>query len=218
MFIRTDDGVYESTLLREQSWLSHGFSSRRSPSWPGEYTRLKQIHSSIVAVAAPDRDLPEHGDAILTQKAGEWVGIRTADCVPLLIADPRTRVVGAIHAGWRGTVAEIAYRTVQTMVSEYGSDPAMLVAAIGPCIAECCFEVGPEVAQQFQPAFPDRTAFRCVDLPEANRRQLLRAGLSEKNIDASGLCTACDESEFHSWRRDKDLSGRMVAAIQIRQA
>ena len=218
MFIRTDDGVYESTLLRGQSWLSHGFSSRRSSSWPGHYTGLKQIHSSIVAVADPGRDLPEHGDAILTQRVGEWVGIRTADCVPLLIADPYTQVVGAIHAGWRGTVAEIACRTVETMVSEYGSDPTTLVAAIGPCISACCFEVGPEVGQQFEAAFPERIEFGRVDLPEANRRQLLRAGLSEKNIDTSGICTACDESEFHSWRRDKDRSGRMVAAIQIRQA
>ena len=217
MFVRTDEGVYESALLREQSWLQHGFSSRYPSVWPGEYTRLKQIHSSIVAVGAPGRDLPEHGDAIVTRQPGEWVGIRTADCVPILIADPRARVVGAIHAGWRGTVAEIARLTVETMMSEYGSDPVNLLAAIGPCISECCFEVGPEVGQQFQPAFPERTEFGRVDLAEANRRQLLRAGLGETHIDSSGLCTACCESEFHSWRRDKDLSGRMVAAIQIRQ-
>jgi polyphenol oxidase len=215
MLVRTNEGVYESTLLRAQSWLRHGFASRHSDSWPGDYTRIKQIHSSIVVVANGGGDPPEHGDAIVTRDPARWVGIRTADCVPLLVADPIHRVVGAIHAGWRGTVAEIASRTVETMASEFDSKPETLIAAIGPCISECCFEVGPEVAHHFERLFPERTEFGHVNLPEANRRQLIAAGLSGTNIDVSNLCTACDSAEFHSYRRDRELSGRMVAAIQI---
>ena len=215
MFVRTEAAVYQSTLLREHLWLNHGFSSRHSAAWPGAYTRLKQIHSSIVAVADAEGHAFEHGDALVTRKPGHWLGIRTADCVPLLIADPVKRAVGAVHAGWRGTVAEIARLTVETMASQYGSDPATLLAAIGPCISQCCFEVGPEVGQQFQTLFPERTEFSRIDLQEANRRQLVRAGVAPQHIDISGLCTACDEAEFHSWRRDKELSGRMVAAIRI---
>jgi polyphenol oxidase len=215
MFVRSNAGVYESTLLRKHAWLRHGFASRQADPWPGDYTRIKQIHSNIVAVARDGEDLPEHGDAIVTRDPAGWVGIRTADCVPVLIADPIHQVVGAIHAGWRGTVAEIASRTVETMVSEFGSEPQTLIAAIGPCIAECCFEVGPEVGQHFEHLFPERTDFRHVNLPEANRRQLRQAGLAESNIDMSSLCTVCDPADFHSYRRDRELSGRMVAAIQI---
>ena len=214
MFVRTDRGVYESTLLRAETWLRHGFASRQAEPWPGEYTRVKQIHSDVVAVAVPGRQMPEHADAIVTPDTGRWVGIRTADCVPMLIADPVHRVVAAVHAGWRGTVGEIASRTVETMVSEFGSKPDTLLAAVGPCIAHCCFEVGPEVAQRFEMEFPERADTSHLNLAEANRRQLVRAGLQVKRIDMSGLCTMCDSAEFHSYRRDRELSGRMVAAIQ----
>ena len=217
MFVRNHEGVYESTLLLGETWLRHGFSSRQSDTWPGEYTRINQIHSNIVAVANSGREQPQRGDALVTTDPGRWVGIRTADCVPILIADPGRSAVAAVHAGWRGTVAEIVRLTVETMRSEFGSDPATLIAAIGPCIAECCFEVGPEVGQHFTGLFPERTDFRHVDLAEANRRQLTGAGLAGNKIDVSGLCTACDATEFHSYRRDRDLSGRMVAAIQIVQ-
>lgn len=217
MFVRANRGVYESTLLRSQEWLNHGFGSRESDGWPGEYTRVKQIHSDIVAIADDGRELPEHADALVTRQEGQWVGIRTADCVPLLIADPEQRIVGAIHAGWRGTVANIAAVAVETMQREYGSRPSRLLAAIGPCIAECCFEVGPEVSGQFRALFPERANLRHVDLPEANRRQLLAAGLTGDHIDVSGLCTACDAAAFHSYRRDRELSGRMAAAIRIVQ-
>ena len=217
MFVRTDSDVYESTLLRSEAWLRHGFASRQAESWPGQYLRVKQIHSDIVAIAVPGRQLPEHADAIVTPESGRWVGIRTADCVPMLIADPVQRVVAAVHAGWRGTVAEIASRTVETMTSEFGSKADTLIAAIGPCIAQCCFEVGPEVAQRFEMEFPERADATHMDLAEANRRQLLRAGLQLKRIDMSNLCTTCDSAEFHSYRRDRELSGRMVAAIQVVQ-
>jgi YfiH family protein len=204
------EGVFQSELLRELPWLWHGFGSRLSEGWPnGAYTTVKQIHSDIVVVSDGTAAGLAQGDALITATPGDRVGIRTADCVPILMVDPENRVVAAVHAGWRGTVAEIARRTVDAMQQTFGAKAADLRAAIGPCIAQCCFEVGPEVAERFG-LRAERTR---IDLVDSNRRQLLSAGLMDANIDISGLCTACDAERFHSFRRDKEASGRMVAAI-----
>ena len=209
MFRRTPDGVYKSSALDAFDWLDHGFSTRLSADWPGDYTQLKQIHSNTVVEIAQHRGSAGHGDALVTSVPGQFIGIRTADCVPILLADPSTRTVAAVHAGWRGTVARIAAETVNTLVRN-GADPDRMVAAIGPSIGGCCFEVGPEVAVEF--GVSGRT---CIDLIAKNRAQLENAGLRAANIDAGELCTVCGGSEFHSWRRDRDRSGRMVAAIRI---
>jgi polyphenol oxidase len=112
-------------------------------------------------------------------------------------------------------VANIAGETVRRLTNLYGCRPDELVAAIGPCIGRCCFEVGPEVSRQFLPLFPEKTDLSRIDLIEANRRQLLAAGLTPASIDITDLCTACDAGEFHSYRRDREKSGRMVAAIAL---
>jgi polyphenol oxidase len=213
MFIRTADGVYRSSALA-LPWLDHGFASRGADAWPGDYVRVKQIHSNVVAVAAKGGAPPCEGDALVTAEPGVFAGIRTADCVPILLADPVRRAVAAVHAGWRGTAANIAGEAVRKLRDEFGTESKDVIAAIGPCIAECCFEVGPEVAAQFHEHFPGAT--NRVDLVEVNRRQLVEAGVSSGNIDISGLCTVCDPAEFHSWRRDREASGRMVSAIGIR--
>jgi YfiH family protein len=176
---------------------------------------VRQIHSNIVAVAVGSTVSPAEADALVTADPDRWIGIRTADCVPLLIADREGRAVAAVHAGWRGTVANIAGETVGRLGDLYGCRPEELVAAVGPCIAKCCFEVGPEVAARFEPLFEPGMDLNRIDLVEANRRQLIAAGLSPGAIDTTRLCTACDEREFHSYRRDRELSGRMVAAIAL---
>lgn len=214
MFTRGDDGVYRSTLLMSHPWIEHGFASRHSGDWPGEYQRVRQIHSNVVI----GDDSPDNteGDAIVSRRAGQWVGIRTADCVPILLADPVTRCVASVHAGWKGTAAGISSEAVRTMVESYGTDPRHLLAAIGPAIGRCCFEVGPEVALEFETLFPEAVLpAQAIDLPEANRRQLVSAGLTASSIDMAHLCTRCGVEEFHSFRRDREASGRMVAAIKI---
>jgi hypothetical protein len=123
--------------------------------------------------------------------------------------------VAAVHAGWRGTVAGIAARAVASLTEQYGGKPGEVLAAIGPCIAECCFEVGREVAEKFDILLPDRKRERHVNLVEANRRQLIHAGVNAIHIDAAELCTVCSAEDFHSYRRDKELAGRMIAAITI---
>jgi YfiH family protein len=193
----------------------HGFGTRVSEGWPGEYTRLKQIHSNLVHAADEGQGCIGEGDSLISWTPGQKVGVRTADCVPLLFADPDHRAVAAAHAGWRGTVAEIAATTLERMRAVYGSEPRRIYAAIGPAIGECCFEVGPEVAAQFAPWFPDAKSLTHVNLAETNFRQLVGAGLLPEHIDVMNLCTVCDPDRFHSFRRDKEHSGRMVAAIGV---
>jgi YfiH family protein len=210
------DGTYTSDLLAGHPWLIHGFGTRLSPgNWPGEYTQLKQVHSDCVIPADGRTGRIGVGDALTSRTPGFLIGVRTADCVPVLLADPTTHAVAAVHAGWKGTALAIVRRAVERMAAEYGSDPTHLVAAIGPAIGKCCYEVGPEVCAALRPFFPEPTSLQHVDLTEANRRQLVAAGLSAENIDTAGLCTKCG-SQFHSFRRDRDAAGRQVAAIGIR--
>jgi YfiH family protein len=215
MLTRSPEGVYTSDLLARLPFVRHGFASRRAESWPGDYTRVRQVHSAEVAIADQQTVRPEKADAIVTAVTGRWVGVRTADCVPLLTADRRGRAVAAVHAGWRGTVANIAGQSVRRLAETYGCRPEDLVAAIGPCISRCCFEVGPEVAEQFLPILELDSGRARIDLIEANRRQLIAAGMDRTSIDSADLCTACDSEEFHSYRRDREFSGRMVAAIAL---
>jgi YfiH family protein len=153
------------------------------------------------------------GDALVTVQPGVEVSVRTADCYPILIADRRNRAVAAVHAGWRGTAAGIVRNALRTLHSEFGSTPEDLTVAIGPGIGVCCYEVGEEVAVKFG----HRTAGR-LDLAQTNLRQLTDAGVARRHIDILGQCTRCDQSLFHSYRRDQARAGRMISFIQVATA
>ncbi len=130
--------------------------------------------------------------------------------------DTTKRAVAAVHAGWRGTVAAIVARTIEKMHNDFGTQPADIRAAIGPCIRECCYEVGPEVASQFSPIFPEWppvTGKQHLDLVEANRRHLTAAGVLSPHIFDSGLCTACLPEYFFSYRREPQNPGRQLSVI-----
>lgn len=202
-----------SALLSRETWLEHGFGTRHDGAWTPDAStaRLKQTHSADVVSAGVAGHCGE-GDALLSAEAGLWLEIRTADCVPILFADPARRVVAAVHAGWRGTAARIVVETIERLVSE-GSRRGDLLAAIGPAIGACCFEVGEDVAAHFPGERIDRAPRPHVDLIAANRRQLVDAGVA--HIDSLSACTHCDESMFYSFRRDKG-DGRMVSAIRVR--
>lgn len=167
----------------------------------------KQIHSDrilVVESAGPQGE----GDALISNAPGIGLAIRTADCLPILIADPKNRAVAAVHAGWRGVVSEITSKAVDAMCRQFGSDPEDLVVAIGPGISGCCFEVGPDVSAQF--GFSGRTK---IDLVETTRRQLGRNGVRTGQISAAGLCSCCNPELFESYRRDREAAGRMVSII-----
>ncbi len=188
--------------------LVHGFGERSSAYRDGIIT-AKQIHSAKVCNACGPIG---EADALISKETGAIVGIRTADCVPILLADPATGAVAAIHAGWRGTAEGIAAAAVRSLIAEWQIDPRNLRAAIGPSIGSCCYEVGPEVAQRFG----IRTSHPVhLDLPAINEMQLRAAGVS--NIWKSGACTFCavtgEGYRFHSFRREREAAGRMVSFI-----
>jgi polyphenol oxidase len=188
---------------------------------------VRQVHSNLSVVVAGDWPgsvsgvVPE-ADGIMTSRRGVLIGIQTADCIPVLVADPVKRAVAAFHAGWRGTVQGIVELGVARMGQEFGSDPSDLVAAIGPGIGQCCYSVGAEVLAQFVSRFSyaselflKDSALR-VDLVEANRRQLLAAGLRTDSIAVVGGCTSCQPQLFYSHRASGGHAGRMMAVIGIR--
>jgi YfiH family protein len=208
--------VLTSPLLEQLGWLDHGFGTRHDGDWTpaAETARLRQVHSSIVVTANCAGDLGE-GDALASNQPGVWAEIRTADCVPVLLADPVRRVVAAVHAGWRGSSEAITRRAVETMQRQYGSDPPDLIAAIGPAIGVCCYEVGPEVAVRFPGSVAEKGGRLRVDLANANREHLRQAGVAGNNIHNLARCTYCEPADFHSFRRDKGKH-RMISAIRVR--
>lgn len=216
-FAKRDD-LYRCLPFEKFNWLEHGFSTRNAL-LPASITTLKQIHSANVLNVRGLQDRVAEGDALVSNELSNRVGVRTADCVPILLADPATHAVAAIHAGWRGTAATIAQRTVDELAAHFGTKPGNVHAAIGPAIRVCCYEVGEEVALQFRHLFPeweyrlvDEDRWR-LDLIEANRRILAAAGVPADQIYDSGLCTCCGAAEFHSFRRDATDPGRMVSFI-----
>lgn len=220
MFRLDSENVYRAQALEDIPWLEHGFGTRLSSCWPdtADLATVQQIHSDKVLRADRAGCLGE-GDALISNQPGITLSVRTADCLPILMADTRNRAVAAVHAGWRGTLLEIVPKTVQAMADQFGTRLEDLVIAIGPGIGACCFEVGPEVAAQFSSLFPERRDLdrrTKVDLVETNLRLLGRNGGSLRQIATSGLCSCCQADLFHSYRRDHDQAGRMVSVIRLR--
>ena len=206
---------------------------------------LKQFHSDVIHLFDSAPSDPSKGDAAITNRRGLVLAVQTADCVPILLADPKKRAIAAIHAGWRGTLARIVAKTIGAMQMHFASDPRDLLAAIGPCIGPCCYEVGTEVATQFLSQFPDAAGYFdelrtgdepnplqwlnmmppghqpppknvLLDLRKANRSQLLVAGLSAQNIHTVDLCTACRPDLLFSYRKQGSHAGRQMSAIALR--
>jgi hypothetical protein len=154
------------------------------------------------------------------------LGVFVADCIPALLADPRTGACAAVHAGWRGTAAGVLPAAVRALAAEFGARPADLRVALGPAIGPCCFEVGPEVVAAFEALVPDARARGIVlpsprgaagkanvDLKAANRLLLDRAGVAAEAIDAGPECTHCDRVRFYSFRRDGNATGQLMGVV-----
>jgi hypothetical protein len=215
LFYRDERQIYRVAELDRIPWLIHGFGTRLSdiPAIFDNLATLKQVHSADCVVAGGRAGVLGPGDALLEDTPGAVVAVKTADCVPILLADERHRAVAAVHAGWRGTASGIATRAVEAMGKRFGTDPADLHAAIGPAIGGCCYEVGPEVAERF-----GREGRVHLDLPDINRGQLTEIGIPATRIYVSGMCTMCRGDEFHSFRRDREAAGRLYSFVGIRPA
>ncbi|MCU0453767.1 MAG: peptidoglycan editing factor PgeF [Bacteroidetes bacterium] len=172
-----------------------------------------QCHSGTVTPV--DRPgLHPSCDALLTVQRGIALAVSIADCVPILLADDRATAVAAVHAGWRGTKQRILSNVVGHLRMDLGIDPRAMRAWIGPAAGPCCYEVGPEVSALFHgDAVVQKGHRTTLDLHAENRRQLVLAGVPAEQIEVDGRCTICGADVFHSFRRDGDRSGRMLAAI-----
>jgi YfiH family protein len=211
---------------------------------------LQRVDATALPLTTPEGKAILRGDALYTRDPNLLLGILTADCVPVLIADTRTHAVAAFHAGWRGTLARIVERGIGTLRRDFGSRPQDLIAAIGPSIGACCFAIGEEVRHDFESQFayapslfsevfisdPIREKYPMLfltarapghsnlgpqihmDLWEANRRQLLDAGLRPKAITLIAHCTACTRlpdgrRKYFSHRAEQGFTGRMLSII-----
>ncbi len=202
--------ILTSPLLDAIPWLEHGFGTRQAPLSQAGMASLKQIHSSLSLVADRPEGCVGEGDALLTRQPAVTVSVRTADCFPILLADLHHRVVAAVHAGWRGTAEGVAANALNRMRDDFGTAAENVIAAIGPGIGPCCYEVGEEVARRFGMAHSCR-----LDLATENLRQLVLHGVPRGQISAAGQCTFCNPTQFYSWRRDHEATGRMVSYIRL---
>jgi YfiH family protein len=200
---------------------------------PERLFTVSQVHGRSVRVLSPeDQSEPQrvrvdHADALVCPAEPEHgalaIAIRTADCVPVLLADPETRAVAAVHAGWRGLVAGILGESVRALCAVTGGGQAVasrLVAVIFPHIEGCCFEVGEEVAVQLAAAADPNVVLRDsarpkphVALERVARQQLMAAGIAAPHLESVAGCTSCDAERFFSFRRDGQATGRHWAAI-----
>jgi len=174
-----------------------------------------QVHGNQVKIVNRGGIYPAT-DAFVTDQPGLALTIQVADCAALLIADPGSEVVAAVHAGWRGAMNGIVERTVQTMERQ-GASVDQMLAWISPCISQRYFEVGEEVAEQFPPKFVSRDfgPKPHVDLRGAVRHELMGCGVTASRIQTDNGCTFQEEKLYYSWRRDRDTAGRMLALVRI---
>jgi hypothetical protein len=248
------------TVLRNRRLFADAISGNAGT----QLITMRQIHSSVIVLAGDqphkrsaglpagrsgDLQVPApcKGDGLMTSQPGVLLGVQTADCTPVLVADRKRKVVAAFHAGWRGTVKRIVENGVGTMRIQFGSRPEDLIAAIGPGIGPCCYQVGEELLSEFESQFsyarelfhevydtdPVRTKYPMLfltqrapghspigpslhlDVAEANRRQLLAAGLRPEAIQVLGGCTSCHRELFFSHRGSRGRAGRMLSVIGI---
>jgi polyphenol oxidase len=185
-----------------------------------------QVHGAAVRVVRDDEDTRSESvrcDAQVTREPGVLLGVKTADCVPVLLADTRTGACAGVHAGWKGTLAEIARHALAKMREEFGTDARDVRAAVGPAARACCYEVGAEVIEAFGEKFPraaelftpTREGHALVDLQRANREQLVAEGVPVGRIHTLPLCTICRPELFFSYRREKKLYGRTGRLLSV---
>jgi polyphenol oxidase len=195
----------------------------------GNFLVLNQVHGDGILVIEPhgeyfrSRETLNY-DAVVTNRADLAVCIKTADCVPVFFVDRVKKVIGAVHAGWRGTALAISAKVIRLMQNRYGSQPVDILAAIGPSIGRCCYEVDRIVAGTFQSLknsedflFPGKRKERwMLDLAAANRSQILDCGVPAASIEESGFCTVCCGDAFFSHRASGGITGRQINFMMIR--
>jgi YfiH family protein len=193
---------------------------------PDRLVTVNQVHGeAIVTIDGQNYTnmRAAEADGLITKVRGIAIGIETADCVPILLIDPVTPAIGAVHAGWRSTVQQIVQKAVKKMQARFGSDPSRMIAAIGPAIGPECYEVDDPVmgpVRQYFPFWKDVALSRGsgkwgLDLVKLNRMELVQAGLAEKNVHSLGMCTSCRKDLFYSFRAE-GRTGRMLSVVMLK--
>lgn len=183
---------------------------------------VKQVHGDSVYIVDGEDKLgyeEAEADAIITNLKNIAIGILTADCVPVLIYDPVKKAGGAAHAGWKGAAFRIASKTIKAMTNEFGSNPSDMLAAIGPSIGICCYNVNSDVENEFRKRYIDASLYikeGRVDLKGMNLLDLKGTGLKKENISVSDICTSCRNDIFFSYRKDEKITGRQLSFIMIK--
>lgn len=213
-------GENPSAIIENREYLAGLFGEAYS------YIVAQQMHSDHIHVVThaqtqgwrDQNTAIANCDALITQEKNVVLTILTADCVPILLYDPIQEVIGIVHAGWKGTVAQIAAKTVEKMCDTYGCKASDILAGIAPAIGKCCYEVGEDVAQHFShlpQAYSSKKEKYMLDLPAVNYTQLIDAGLDTTHIQSSGICTACEVERFFSYRQEQGCSGRFMSMIVL---
>ncbi|HSA58106.1 MAG TPA: peptidoglycan editing factor PgeF [bacterium] len=210
-----------SPLLRAVPGIAHGFGTIADPR-PAHTVTVKQVHGvRILEPEAVLADEPDGFDTVLTDRPGVAVAVKTADCLPILVVEPKARIVAAVHAGWKGTLQRAVQAAIRRIV-ERGGRAENLVCALGPNMAAGCFEVKEDVKGDFEREFPGWPILKrlsetkwLLDVALTNRLQLRESGVSDAQVDRIDLCTHCRPDLFWSYRRDGEAAGRMVNFIQL---
>lgn len=177
----------------------------------------EQRHTAVVRNACT-KGTYEECDALMTDVPGVFLSVSVADCAPVFLFDRSKKVVACVHAGWRGTAHHIVENTIHSMREEFGSDPGSVVGFIGPSAGPCCYEVGTEVAGQFDPEFVvRRSGTLYLDIRRANQAQFSHSGVPPESVEVLNDCTICKTEIYHSFRRDRQNSGRMMGVIGLNQ-
>lgn len=205
--MNTDESI--SVIEQNKSALANHFDID-----PNSYAIAEQVHKDHIEVVE-EPDLYRETDGLITRCRNLVLGIQVADCAAVFVADVENEIIGVFHAGWRGAAANIVSKGVK-IITSMAENPPRFAAYIGPCISVKNFEVGTEVASQFPAGFVDFTSFKKphVDLKAYLRAELIESGVNERCIEVSDKCTV-DDSQFYSYRRERDKAGRMLACMYL---
>jgi len=197
----------ESIRANIKIFLSHLNISEKILAIPG------QIHSSDISIVKKSGGFYPKCDGLITNKKNVCLSLQTADCVPLFLYAEDKKVIGLVHAGWRGAEKGIAESAVKIMISDFDAKTENIFAYIGPCIRQCCYEIKEDVASYFPNYYINNNY---LDLPGFIMDKLFEIGIRKENVEDSGLCTACHSDLFFSYRKSKSHTGRMLSLIMIR--